>query len=161
MDEDWETRVAALWASLDEASAPGFPAKMDALVAERPAGDPAGLYERGSAWDSTGHSDRAVPLYREALAAGLSGSRRRECTIQLASSLRNLGEAAESVWLLEAERAAGSDELDDAVAAFLALALADAGRAREAVGVAVGALAGHLTRFRNSAINYAHELREP
>jgi len=161
MDEDWETRVAALWASLDEESAPDFPARMDALVAELPAGDPVGLYERGSAWDSTGHSDRAVPLYREALAAGLSGSRRRECVIQLASSLRNLGEPGESVRLLETERAAGSDELDDAVAAFLALALADAGRPREAVGVAVGALSGHLTRFRNSATNYARDLLEP
>ncbi len=78
--------------------------------------------------------------------------------IQLASSLRNLGEVDESVRLLTAERDTGSDELDDAVRAFLALALTDAGREREAVGIALTALAPHLSRYRRSVTNYASEL---
>ena len=42
-----------------------------------------------------------------------------------------------------AERDAGSDELDEAVAGFLALALVGVGREREAVALALGALAPH------------------
>ena len=48
--------------------------------------------------------------------------------------------------LLESERAQGGDELDDAVNAFLALSLADAGREREAASIALEALAPHLPR---------------
>ncbi len=86
----------------------------------------------------------------EALAAGLTGIRRPRATIQLASTLRNLGRVEESVALLSAEREAGSDELDDAVAGFLALALADRGREREAAGLALAALARHLPRCNRS-----------
>ena len=78
--------------------------------------------------------------------------------IQLASSLRNVGALDESVALLEAERVRGSDELDDAVAAFLALALTDAGREREAVSLALGALARHLPRYQRSLASYASEI---
>jgi len=99
-----------------------------------------------------------VPLYREALERGLSGERRRRAVIQLASSLRNLGEAYESVALLEAELNAGSDHLDDAVRAFLALALADTGREREAAAHALTALAPHLPRYQRSLANYAQLL---
>jgi tetratricopeptide (TPR) repeat protein len=131
---------------------------MDALTAELPPGSPIAAFERASAFDSTGHSDLAVPLYRRALELGLDGERRRRATVQLASSLRNLGEPAESERLLREERAAGSDELDDAVSAFLALALADAGREREAVSVALSALARHLPRYERSVANYARLL---
>ena len=81
--------------------------------------------------------------------------------IQLASTLRNLGRVAESVELLRAEQENASDELDDAVAAFLALALVDAGREREATGIVLEALAAHLPRYKRSLANYAQELREP
>ena len=81
--------------------------------------------------------------------------------IQLASSLRALGAADESVALLTAERDAGSDELDDAVEAFLALALVDTGREREAASIALGALAPHLPRYQRSLANYARLITEP
>lgn len=155
---DWEERVAKLWAAVDDYEPDAFRARMAELVAERPAGDPLALFELASAYDSTGHSDKAVPLYREALAAGLGGVQRRRAVIQMASSLRNLGEAHESVALLSAERTRGSDELDDAVAAFLALALVDTGREREAVSLALRALARHLPRYNRSLSNYAKEL---
>ena len=61
----------------------------------------------------------------------------------------------ESVSLLEAEMHAGSDQLDDAVRAFLALALVDTGRECEAVSLALEALAAHLPRYQRSLANYA------
>jgi hypothetical protein len=153
---EWETRLTELWASLDSLDEDEFRARMDDLAGSMP--EAVAAYERGSAFDSTGHSDRAVPLYREALALGLGEDRRRQCVIQLASSLRNVGEAQESVSLLTAERERRSDELDDAVCGFLALALVSAGREREAIGVALAALATHLERYQRSLRNYAAEL---
>jgi tetratricopeptide (TPR) repeat protein len=157
---NWELRVSALWASLDERTEADFLAAIEELVAERPDDDPAAVFEHAAALDSTGHSDLAVPLYRQALDLGLTGLRRRRAVIQLASSLRNVGRAAESIALLTPELHAESDELDDAVRAFLALALVDAGREREAVALALTALAPHLPRYRRSVSNYAGELRE-
>jgi tetratricopeptide (TPR) repeat protein len=157
---DWEQRLAGLWASIDEHSEGQFIDRMDALVAELPADSAVGLYERASAFDTTGHSDRAVPLYRQALERGLGDDRRRQAVIQLASSLRNLGQAQESVVLLTAEREAGSDGLDDAVDAFLALALVDTGREREAASVALTALSRHMTRYQRSLSNYARAIAD-
>ena len=159
-DDDWERRVAQLWAAFTEDEEDAFLARMQALAEERPPGDANALFELASANDSTGRPAEAAPLYREALAAGLGGGRRRRAVIQLASTLRNLGEAEESVAVLTAEREAGSDELDDAVAAFLALALVDMGREREAAGRALGALSRHLPRYNRSLSNYAKALAD-
>ncbi|MEU6812739.1 tetratricopeptide repeat protein [Streptomyces sp. NPDC046831] len=165
MDKDWETRVAAAWATLDDYAARGdeaaFRAVIDALAAELPDGSPLGPFERACAWDSTGHSDKAVPLYREALARGLSGHRRRRTTIQLASSLRNTGRAEEGVELLTPELDAPSDELDDAVRACLALCLSSLGRDREGLSLVLGALAPHLPRYQRSMAAYARLLAAP
>ena len=159
--DPWEQRLADLWASIDDHTETAFMAQIDALVAELPESSSAiAAYERGSAFDSTGHSDLAVPLYRQALAEGLSPSRRRQAVIQLASSLRNLGEVEESIALLTTERAADSDALDDAVDGFLALSQADAGREREAVATALTALSRHMTRYRRSLSAYAEELAD-
>lgn len=155
---DWEQRLARLWATIDEYNENDFVTTMESLVSERPPADPVGLYELAGSYDSTGRSDLAIPLYREALDGGLDGPRRRQAVIQLASSLRNIGHADESVALLEAEAGAGPDELDDAVAAFLALALADVGREREALSLVLGALAPHLPRYQRSVTNYAKAL---
>ena len=159
-DPAWEARDAALWDELDDSEPEVFLATMAELTAELAAGSPVALFEQGAAFDSTGHSDLAVPLYREALAAGLGGIRRRRAVIQLASSLRNLGQADESLSLLVAERERGSDELDDAVVAVLALVLVDLGREREAAALAIGALAPHLPRYQRSMANYARLLVE-
>jgi hypothetical protein len=153
---DYETDLKELWTSLDSLGDDEFRERMDALAASMPPAVAA--YERGSAFDSTGHPDRAVPLCREALDLGLGEDRRRQCVIQMASSLRNLGEAEEAVALLTEERDRRSDELDDAVAAFLALALTSAGREREAVRAALERLAMHMSRYQRSLRNYAAEL---
>ena len=155
---EWEQRLAGLWASADDLDEEAFCARMEELTAELPADSAVGAFERASAFDSTGSSDLAVPLYRQALELGLEGERRRGAVIQLASSLRNLGRADESVALLTAELSAGSDDLDDAVRAFLALALVDTGREREAVSLALEALSRHLPRYQRSLANYAREL---
>jgi tetratricopeptide (TPR) repeat protein len=157
-DKDWERQVERLWASLDAQTEDDFLAAMERLAGERPADDPVALFERASAFDSTGHPDRAVERYRQALERGLTGIRRRRAVIQLASSLRNLGQPEESVALLTAELEAGSDELDDAVRAFLALALTSVGRDREAVALSLTALAAHLPRYNRSLAAYAEEL---
>jgi hypothetical protein len=155
---EWEQRLSALWASIDDLGEEAFLARMEQLVAELPADSAVASFERASAFDSTGHSDLAVPLYREALERGLHGERRRRAVIQMSSSLRNIGRASESVALLTAEREAGSDHLDDAVSAVLALALVDVGREREAVSIAVMALTRHLPRYQRSMANYARLL---
>lgn len=157
---EWEERLAGVWESIDDLGEQELLTEIEALAAELGGESPVAAFERASSLDSTGHSDLAVPLYRRALELGLSGIRRRRAVIQLSSSLRNLGEAAESVALLRAELDQPSDELDDAVRAFLALALVDTGHEREAAGVALGALAPHLPRYQRSLGNYAHELSE-
>ena len=49
------------------------------------------LYERGGEHDSAGREEEAIPLYEQALAAGLAGEIRARCLLQLGSSLRNVG----------------------------------------------------------------------
>ncbi|CAM5384093.1 tetratricopeptide repeat protein [Streptomyces aurantiogriseus] len=164
MNQDWEDRVTAAWATFDdyaEAEAGDFRAVIDALVAELPEGSALGPFEQACAWDSTGHSDRAVPLYREALARGLDGYRGRRARIQLSSSLRNIGRPEEGVKLLTPELDAPSDELDDAVRATLALCLSSLGRDREGLSLVLEALAPHLPRYQRSMANYARALVAP
>jgi hypothetical protein len=74
--------------------------------------------------------------------------------------MRNVGRAQESVALLSAELEAEPDELTGAVRAVLALSLVNVGREREAVAVALTALAEYLPRYNRSLANYARELSE-
>jgi tetratricopeptide (TPR) repeat protein len=161
--EDWESRAAALWTAIDDHEPAEFRARIEALVGELPPDSPVGAFELACANDSTGRPEQAAPLYRKALESGLSGYRRRRALIQLASTLRNLGRPAESVALLTAERGRQDPDesvatLDDALDAFLALALVDVGREREAVGLALNALAKHLPRYNRSLSYYAAHL---
>jgi hypothetical protein len=159
-DPAWEKRTEELWTAIDAYKPEEFVARLDALITELPLGSAIGLFERASAQDSTGHPDLAVPLYRAALNAGLTGLRRRRATIQMASSLRNLGDAKQAADLLTAELAQVSDELDGAVRAFLALALVDLGREREAVAVSLTALSHYLPRYNRSLARYARDLSD-
>jgi tetratricopeptide (TPR) repeat protein len=154
----WEDRLRTLWSAIDRYEPNAFVAQIKSLAAELPTGSGVAYFERASAQDSTGHPDFAVPLYRAALEAGLTGLRRRRATIQLASSLRNLGNAAEAAELLFAELQAPSDELDGAVRAFLALALVDLGREREAVALSLVALSKYLPRYNQSLERYANAI---
>jgi|HubBroStandDraft_5_1064220.scaffolds.fasta_scaffold283951_1 hypothetical protein len=157
-DPDWERRVAELWDAFEDKEPAEFLAEMRLLVGEAPLDHPAALFELASAHDALGHEREAEPLYRAAVEGGLDSYRRRRAVIQLASTLRNLGKAQEAVELLHHERGAPSDELDDAVAAFLALAFIDAGEPRDALSIALTALAPHLSRYSRSVAGYARDL---
>ena len=77
----------------------------------------------------------------------------------MASSLRNLGMPQQSVDMLVDELNQPSDELDQAVAAFLALALADLGRERDALSISLEALSRYLPRYNRSLARYAAALK--
>jgi tetratricopeptide (TPR) repeat protein len=159
----WEDEVSALWSSARSGHLTDeeIVEQVDELATRCPYDDGTADFERGGARDSTGDPEAAVALYRSALTQGLDGIRRRECAIQLASSLRNLGQVDEAVEILTAERSRTSDGLDDAVTAFLALSLSSAGRDREGLGLALGALAPHLPRYQRSLAAYAEDLLPP
>lgn len=154
---DWQQRVDAVWASADDLGDAEVIARIDALAAERPAGDPLALFERAGARDSAGLEAEAEPLYRQAITGGLTGSERVQAHVQLASTIRNLGRPIESIALLD-EIEPESGELRDAVVAFRALALVDAGSPARAASEALAALAPHLQRYRVSLAAYAAEL---
>ncbi len=153
----WQARVDAIWASADEFGDLEVIRRIDELAAERPHDDPVALFERAGARDSAGLETEAEPLYRTAIANGLTGSERVQAHIQLASTVRNLGRPLESIALLDAI-APEAGELHDAVVAFRALALVDAGDARRAASDALAALAAHLPRYRRSLAAYAEAL---
>lgn len=155
---EWEKRAADLWDRQDSHDSEDFPEAME--QSELSQGSAEADFELASAYDSTGYPEKAVPLYEQALAAGLAGEHRRRAVIQLASSLRNLGHPDVTVAMLVDERGRGSDHLSDAVDAVLALALADIGREREALSLALTALAPHLPRYQGSVKNYARQLLE-
>lgn len=145
MDADWEDRIASFWAAADDAQPDAMLSAMRELLEERPANDPNALYEWASVHDYLGREHEAVPLYRAALGNGLDRPRRAEALIQLASSLRNLGDPESAIELL---RSLPSDETTgDAAQAFLALALRDAGRHDEALRTALIALARTLPLY--------------
>ncbi len=153
--DDWDARVAAFWATADDERADETVAAMRALAAERPADDPRALFELACAHDFVGREAEAVPLYRAAIDGGLGPEHRPLAVIQLASSLRNVGEAEQAVALLEAmpddAHAPGRD-------AFLALALHDAGRPTEALAVALRRLAPTLPEYGRAVAAYADGL---
>ena len=155
---DWDRRVADHWRRIDDFDEDTFRAGLETLLAELPPHGATATFERAACFDSFGHSDRAVPLYEQALAAGLSGERRRRAVIQMSSSIRNLGDPQRAVDLLTAELALPADHLTGAVRATLALALSDVGRSREAVSVAVTGLAEYLPRYNRSMARYAAAL---
>lgn len=158
---DMNTRVAALFAVIDDYEPEEFLAAVDELVADAPEGDADALFHRACAQDSLGYSDRAVPFYEAALErGGLTGENRRRATIQLASSLRNVGQVDRALAMLEAEREQPSDHLDDALDCVLALTLAAAGREREGLSLVVVALAKHLPRYNRSMAAYGRGLVE-
>lgn len=154
----WERRLADLWNRFDGLAEADFVHAMRQLSAELPDGHPVALFEMGAAYDSTGSPQEAVNLYNSALQAGLSGIRRRRVQIQMASSLRNLGKPQQAADMLVEELKQPSDELDQAVVAFLALALADLGREREALSVSLWALSKYLPRYNRSLARYAAAL---
>ncbi|WP_285727364.1 tetratricopeptide repeat protein [Psychromicrobium xiongbiense] len=147
-----------LWDRFDALEAPEFSGLLESLLAQLPEGDPRIAFERGGFQDATDHPVEAVELYRQALSEGLSGAPRRQAVIQLASSLRNLGELVESEALLRAELEHPVDEYTSAIQAFLALVLGSRGRDQEGLSVALTALIPHVTQYQTSLTHYVQEM---
>ena len=159
--DDWQTRVEAVWATADDLADQDLVAAIDALAAERPADDAVAVFEAACARDSAGLEAEAEPLYRRALELGLDETRTVRATIQLASTIRNLGKLDESIALLERQLAVHpADQWTGPIAAFLALALVTRGSEREAASVALTALADYLPNYQRSVRAYAADLLE-
>ncbi len=159
MSDDWDARVAAVWARASELADADLVAEIDALADEREPDDAVALAERGGARDSSGDPKGAVGFYRRALESGLPDDRRQRVTIQLASTVRNLGRPEESLELLRAEFA---DRVDSpyaaAATAFAALALASLGRPAEGLAAVLHVLAPTLPAYQHSVHAYADAL---
>ncbi|SDQ14995.1 tetratricopeptide repeat protein [Microbacterium sp. cf332] len=149
----------AFWHTADGKSRESLWLELDALTRRLAPGTAIAAYERASLHDYLGEEADAIPLYREALDAGLAGERRSCAIIQLASSLRNVGDASGALALLH--RFPADDPLADAARAFEALALFSDHKPAPALRVALRALAPHLPAYRRSIDAYAGELAAP
>ncbi len=117
------------------------------------------LYEEGSDHDSAGREALAVGPYREALALGLPPGMALAARIQLASTLRNLGEVDESIGILRAVVA--ENPRHRAARMFLALALLTGERGPEAVHELLDLLLtnpGPPEQYARSLRGYADDL---
>ncbi|WP_291050684.1 tetratricopeptide repeat protein [Herbiconiux sp.] len=157
---EWETRVAGLWAD-DDLTDHARLERMRVLAEQAP--HPAlGAFELGGAFDSAGREAEADVHYSAAWAAGLAEAdpaRAAQLTIQHASTLRNLGRVDEAIAMLQ--NAPAHPAVGDAPAVFLALALHSAGRADEALRVAIEAIEPSLPRYHRSVRAYAAALTDP
>jgi len=157
--ELWEKELKMIWDQLGEIPNDDFIDKIK-IHTDQISTQPNAIadFERACAYDSTGFEKNAEPLYRSALQLGLTGLRRRRARIQLASTLRNNGKFEESIQILREEKENYSDELNDAVNAFLALSLSSINKDKEALSLVLGSLSAHLPRYNKSVYNYSKEL---
>ena len=157
---DWQSRVDAVWDDAARTEVEGI-AAIDALAAERSEDAPVALFERAGARDSAGLEAEAEVLYRRALTGGLDENRRARATIQLASTIRNLGKVDEAREMLRGEyEREPRGPLHDAAAAFYALALMSSGDTERAASIALLALAPHLPLYTRSVTGYAREIAD-
>lgn len=159
---NWDERIDEVWAdATGEEVGDEIIARIDALAAERGADDARAEFERAGARDSAGRPAEAVKLYRRALELGLDAEHRPQAVIQLASSLRNLGEFDQALDVIRAEEQLSDDgPYRDAVAAVHALVLASAGQPARGLSVALLALVPHLPRYHRSMTAYAHDIAD-
>jgi tetratricopeptide (TPR) repeat protein len=157
--ELWEKELKMIWDQLGNIPDDDFIDKIK-VHTDQISAQPNAIadFERACAYDSTGFEKNAEPLYRSALQLGLTGLRRRRARIQLASTLRNNGNFNESIEILREEKENYSDELDDAVNAFLALSLSAINNDKEALSLVLSSLSAHLPRYNRSVYNYSKEL---
>ncbi|QYG11271.1 tetratricopeptide repeat protein [Microbacterium sp. PAMC22086] len=158
----WDERIDEVWDdATGEEVGDDTIARIDALAAERGPDDARAEFERGGARDSAGRPAEAVVLYRRALALGLDEEHRPQCVIQMASSLRNLGEYDDALAVIRAEEELLADgPYRDAIACVHALILASAGRPAQGLSVALLALVPHLPRYHRSMTAYAREIAD-
>ncbi len=131
-----------------------------ALVAEYP--DNAMVqFEAGGAYDFAGYEAEAVPYYRRAIALGLPDDVLPQVTVQLGSSLRNLGQHDAAVQTLRE----GVERFPDyrALKAFLALALHSAGKPADALALMIRMTVdtpNFYEQYHRALRSYADELAD-
>jgi len=118
------------WALADEEHPEATLSFFQELLTEDPS-DPVRRFELAGAYDWVGRKTDAIEHYESAIAAGLPGHRDRLARIQLGSILRTVGRSEDAVAVLE--RVVQDYPHSPTAECFLALALADAGRPRDAV----------------------------
>lgn len=155
-DRAWHERIAAFWRDADDQRPEEMRRTLDVLLHDRRHDDPDALFERASLHDFLGEEEDAIPLYRAALAAGLAAPQRTQAAIQLASSLRNVGDPSGAIATLR--EIGDDDELAPAARAFLALALYDDGKPAAALRTALAVLAPLLPAYSRSVSAYADEI---
>ncbi|EAR25520.1 hypothetical protein A20C1_04616 [marine actinobacterium PHSC20C1] len=159
MHDNWRDRVADIWSHASSMAESDVVIAIDDLVAERDHDDAEALFEAAGARDYAGLETEAEPLYRLALENGLDAALRPRAIIQLASTLRNLGQLDESIAMLEQQlHEHPDDEWTGPTAAFLALALTSRGDPTLGVSVALMAIANYLPIYQRSVRGYAAEL---
>ena len=153
--ERWEADIAAFWDGADRLSVDAVLDGMRALWRARGEDDADALAEWAGAHDFVGRESEAIPLYRRSLERGVRGHRRDEVVIQLASSLRNVGEPEAALAVLDEQPV--SEGMRPAAQAFRALALRDRGREDQALEGALAALAPLLPQYGGAVQRYAQE----
>ncbi len=116
-------------------------------------------YETGGAYDSGGYPAEAIAYYRRAIELGLPEEYLPRITVQLGSSLRNVGQLDEAIQLLREGCARYPDHR--ALRAFLALALHSGGYHAEALYQMLDTtvnVPGFYEAYNRSLRNYADEL---
>ena len=134
MNSSWQDRVADFWRTADGSNVEETLVAMKALVAELDETDARASFELASVHDFLGLEQEAIPLYNKAIDLGLEGNAREKAVIQLASSLRNVGNPIDAIALLQAT--SFSDEAQGAASVFLALAKFDMGDKAEVLRLA-------------------------
>lgn len=155
--DEWERQVAALWA--DEVIDGERRIERMAILAEVAPHPALGAFELGGAHDSGGHEAEADRHYAAATTAGLDAvdpDRAAQMVVQHASTMRNLGRVDDAIALLR--DAPTHPATGAAPRVFLALALHSAGRADEALRVAIEAVEPTLPRYHRSVRAYAAAL---
>ncbi|MCI2959286.1 tetratricopeptide repeat protein [Agromyces atrinae] len=156
--DHWEASVAELWGAVDSLSRDDGVAAMRVLAASCPASDGRAAFELAGMYDSMGFEAEAGAEYERALELGLDDARHAQLAVQYGSTLRNLGRLDEAIAVLSA--APSHESTGSAPRVVLALALHSAGRADEALRVAIEAQIDALPRYQRSMRNYAAALTE-
>lgn len=156
--DSWQQRIDDFWESAQGKDAAALRAELGILLEPAiPAGH--ATFELASLHDYLGEEVQAIPLYKTALDSGtLSRAKRSEASIQLGSSLRNIGEPALAAKALN--EVDPDDPLYADAQAFLALALFDAGEESAALKTALAALAPTLQQYAGPVRRYAQELED-
>lgn len=121
------------------------------------------LLDAAYAHDRAGDERGAIKFYDAAYRAGVPESERRKFLVGYCSTLRNVGRAEEAVAILG--EAIVTDPEYPAFAAFLALALADAGHPKAALATMLGcaldaARNGAFDGYERALTEYHRELLE-